>query len=158
MYIPCLECGELIEENQAHRGRHRTCANEHNKTKYAPRPPKPPTPKPPITPWEKERRKYRQNFDKLSQHARKQQPWCTDCYTTNDLTADHLPGAWQRAKTGQQLRLGLDIEVVCRRCNIRREHQRLQQHGKHTRQLDETQNPNIAIYQQIYGNHHTQGA
>jgi len=64
-------------------------------------------------------RGYGAGWDKLSREARKRQPFCTDCGTTDNLTADHLPQAWQRVAEGKRPRL-LDVEVVCGPCNNRR--------------------------------------
>ena len=62
---------------------------------------------------------YDARWDRLSRQARKIQPFCTDCGTTNDLTADHLPQAWERKAAGKTIRL-CDVEVVCRSCNSKR--------------------------------------
>lgn len=62
---------------------------------------------------------YDAAWDKLSKRARRLQPWCTDCLTTDDLTCDHLPIAWKRKNRGLVIRLQ-DVEVVCRSCNGKR--------------------------------------
>lgn len=62
---------------------------------------------------------YDAAWDRLSRRARTLQPWCTDCGTADDLTADHLPEAWERKAKGLAVRLQ-DVEVVCRSCNSRR--------------------------------------
>ena len=36
---------------------------------------------------------YDTAWDRLSRRARTLQPFCTDCGTTHNLTADHLPSA-----------------------------------------------------------------
>ena len=56
-------------------------------------------------------RGYDHRWRRLSERARKLQPWCSDCGTTDDLTGDHL--RWP-ART---LR---DVDVVCRGCNAKR--------------------------------------
>lgn len=56
-------------------------------------------------------RGYDAAWRKLSKAARSAQPWCTDCGTTADLTADHL--RWPALSLD-------DVEVVCRSCNSRR--------------------------------------
>lgn len=65
-------------------------------------------------------RGYGSKWDRLSHRARRLQPFCTDCHTTQDLQLDHLPGAWERQAAGKSLRLGIDVEVCCRDCNIAR--------------------------------------
>lgn len=62
---------------------------------------------------------YDSAWDRLSARARRLQPFCLDCGTTEDLTADHLPIAWERKAAGLAVRLA-DIEVVCRSCNTKR--------------------------------------
>ena len=64
-------------------------------------------------------RGYDYAWAKLSKRARKLQPFCVDCGTTNDLTADHSPEAWDRKARGLIIRLQ-DISVVCRGCNSKR--------------------------------------
>lgn len=62
---------------------------------------------------------YDYTWRKLSQRARSRQNWCSDCGSTEDLTADHSPEAWARKQRGLPIRLR-DIDVVCRRCNTDR--------------------------------------
>lgn len=62
---------------------------------------------------------YDSTWDRLSKRARRMQPWCTDCGTTDDLTADHSPEAWKRKAEGKPIRLS-DVTVVCRPCNAKR--------------------------------------
>lgn len=62
------------------------------------------------------RRGYDYQWSKLSKRARKMQPFCSDCGTTDDLTADHSPETWDRKQRGLIIRLQ-DIDVVCRTCN-----------------------------------------
>jgi 5-methylcytosine-specific restriction protein A len=64
-------------------------------------------------------RGYGHAWRSLSVRARRAQPWCVDCFTREDLTVDHLPGAWEKRARGERLTL-LDVEVVCRACNSRR--------------------------------------
>lgn len=98
MLSTCATCGELTE--------HSYC-EEH-------------TPKVKDT---RSKRRQEQGYDykwvKLSQRARRLQPFCLDCGTTEDLTADHTPEAWKRKEAGKPIRLQ-DIEVVCRSCNSKR--------------------------------------
>jgi 5-methylcytosine-specific restriction protein A len=81
-------------------------------------------------------RGYDAAWSRLSARARRLQPWCTDCQTTgtadNPLTADHLPGSWDKRAAGKRLTLS-DVEVVCSRCNIARGATR----GAHARSLGE---------------------
>ncbi len=64
-------------------------------------------------------RGYDAAWRRLSARAVRLQPFCTDCGTADDLTADHLPGAWEKVQAGKRLDLG-DIEVVCRGHNSAR--------------------------------------
>lgn len=70
--------------------------------------------------WERkgspESRGYDRAWRNLSVRARRLQPWCSDCRSPEDLTADHSPTAWARRSAGKAIRLR-DIDVVCRRCN-----------------------------------------
>lgn len=61
-------------------------------------------------------RGYDNTWSRLSARARKLQPFCLDCGSTYDLTADHNTDTWKRREAGKVLRLK-DIDVVCRRCN-----------------------------------------
>jgi 5-methylcytosine-specific restriction protein A len=54
---------------------------------------------------------YNQAWRRLSKEARRIYPYCMDCGTQDDLTADHLH--WPA-------RTLLDVEVVCRACNSKR--------------------------------------
>ena len=69
------------------------------------------------------RHELQQSYDhawrKLSRRARRIQPFCSDCNTTDDLTCDHLPEAWRRHERGLPIRLQ-DVDVVCRSCNSAR--------------------------------------
>jgi len=62
-------------------------------------------------------RGYDTTWRRLSERARAVQPWCSDCGSTEDLTADHSPEAWRRRERGQVIRLR-DVDVLCRTCNI----------------------------------------
>lgn len=93
---PCLTCGEPCDgprcPDHTHSTRHRGSARK---------------------------RGYGHQWDKLSARARKMQPWCLDCGSTENLQADHLPSAWERHAAGKTIRLA-DIEIVCNLCNVRR--------------------------------------
>lgn len=62
---------------------------------------------------------YDTAWRKLSERARRLQPFCSDCGATEDLQGDHSPEAWKRKAEGKVIRLA-DIDVVCGGCNIRR--------------------------------------
>lgn len=64
-------------------------------------------------------RGYDRTWRKLSERARRLQPFCGDCGATADLTVDHSLQAWRRKAQGLPIRLQ-DVEVVCRPCNSRR--------------------------------------
>lgn len=64
-------------------------------------------------------RGYDAAWRRLSARARRLSPFCEDCGTTDDLTADHTVIAWQRKAEGKPIRLQ-DIAVVCRTCNAER--------------------------------------
>lgn len=64
-------------------------------------------------------RGYDSAWERLSQRARKLQPFCTDCGATENLQADHSPEAWARRAAGKAIRLK-DIDVVCGPCNVAR--------------------------------------
>jgi len=53
---------------------------------------------------------------RLSRRARRLQPWCLLCGTTERLEADHSPRAWARATAHLPIRLA-DINVLCGPCN-----------------------------------------
>lgn len=91
---PCIDCGELTTTTRC-----TDCA--------------PPVSRPSRAAG------YDRAWDRLSLSARRLQPFCSDCGTTEDLTADHSPEAWRRRNRGLAIRLS-DVDVVCRRCNSRR--------------------------------------
>lgn len=64
-------------------------------------------------------RGYDEKWRRLSERARRLQPFCSDCGETSDLQADHSPEAWERYEKGLPLRLA-DIDVVCGPCNRKR--------------------------------------
>ena len=91
---PCLKCGEPT---------HGSYCVEHK-----PQPTK-----------SRRDRGYEGQWRKLSARARRIQPWCSDCGSVEDLTADHTPEAWAAHDAGKPITLDL-IDVVCRACNARR--------------------------------------
>lgn len=62
-------------------------------------------------------RGYDSTWKRLSERARRLQPFCVDCNTTENLTVDHLPIAWQRKAEGKPIRL-VDVAVRCGPCNV----------------------------------------
>lgn len=54
---------------------------------------------------------------KLSQRARRMQPWCTDCGATEDLTADHILPKVDYPELVHSIE---NLAVRCRSCNSRR--------------------------------------
>ena len=91
----CLECGELSDQAR--------CVLHRPKE----------SPKPNAA------KDYDWNWQKLSRRARRLQPFCSDCLTSDDLQADHSVEAWQRKADGKPIRLQ-DIDVVCGDCNRER--------------------------------------
>ncbi len=90
---PCVDCGTPSDRNRC------------------------PTHRPAPSPKRSTRaRGYDTPWRRLSERARRLQPFCTDCGATNDLQADHSPEAWRRHAAGLPIRLQ-DIEVVCGPCN-----------------------------------------
>lgn len=61
-------------------------------------------------------RGYDAAWKRLSQRARRLQPWCESCGATEDLQADHSPEAWERKAAGKAIRLQ-DVRVLCGPCN-----------------------------------------
>lgn len=91
----CATCGDLTD-----RARCTEC--------------RPPDPRPSGT-----KRGYDAAWQRLSKRARRRQPFCTDCGTTEDLSVDHSPEAWAAHDAGREVTLDL-VTVVCRPCNSRR--------------------------------------
>ena len=67
---------------------------------------------------ERQRREaaYDWTWRRLSQRARRTSPTCEVCGTTEDLTTDHTPAAWERREAGLPIRLA-DVRVLCRTHN-----------------------------------------
>lgn len=61
-------------------------------------------------------RGYDSAWRRLSERARRLQPWCSDCGSVEDLTGEHTAEAWQRKADGLPIRLQ-DVDVLCRACN-----------------------------------------
>lgn len=66
-----------------------------------------------------EARGYDTAWRTLSRRARRLQPFCTDCGSTERLSVDHSEQAWQRKAAGKVIRLQ-DVTVLCGGCNTRR--------------------------------------
>ena len=64
-------------------------------------------------------RGYGTTWRKLSERARRLQPWCSDCGARADLQCDHSPEAWEAHDEGRTITLDL-VDVVCGPCNRRR--------------------------------------
>lgn len=61
-------------------------------------------------------RGYDQRWRRLSERARRMQPFCSQCGSEEQLTTDHSPQAWARRDAGLSIRLS-DVLVLCQRCN-----------------------------------------
>lgn len=93
---PCVTCGELSDRAKCEVHR--------------------PMPKPKTS---AHLRGYDWTWRKLSERARRLQPFCTDCGTKDDLQLDHSTEAWERRERGLEIRLE-HVAVVCGDCNRRR--------------------------------------
>ncbi|MBN7452622.1 HNH endonuclease [Mycobacteroides abscessus] len=60
---------------------------------------------------------YDPHWRKLSQRARKLQPWCLDCGAVDDLTADHII---PKSVAPELVHVAANVAVRCRPCNSRR--------------------------------------
>lgn len=100
-----------------------TCGTPHDRNNPCPTCP-PPAPRR-RTPAQETRRGtsrargYDTAWDALSARARRLQPFCSDCGSTDNLTVDHTPQAWARRAAGKPIRLD-DVDVVCAACNVAR--------------------------------------
>ena len=92
---PCIDCGEPAEAARC---------PEHQRAAVPAKSPR--------------RLGYDAAWDRLSRRARKLQPFCLWCGTTEDLTTDHTPEAWRRKEAGLPIRLQ-DVRVLCRADNAR---------------------------------------
>jgi hypothetical protein len=91
---PCLRCGTPSPRSRC---------DEHR-------------PKPAMPKASPRLRGYDASWTRLSKRARKLQPFCLDCGSTEDLQTDHSPQAWERKAAGRAIRL-CDIAVRCGPCN-----------------------------------------
>lgn len=98
---PCIQCGVPSPETRCedHRIEHLAAKDEHRGSARS--------------------REYDAAWDRLSRKARRLQPFCSDCLTTQNLTADHKPSAWVRKAEGKPLRLS-DVVVLCNDHNAAR--------------------------------------
>jgi 5-methylcytosine-specific restriction endonuclease McrA len=95
---PCLSCGELSQQSRC---------PEHQ-------------PKPKATTKLRPKGHVHTNptrWKRLSDKARKLQPWCLDCGTHDDLTGDHIIPVHEDPSLAYEV---LNIAVRCRSCNGRR--------------------------------------
>jgi len=88
---PCLSCGEPCAGPR--------CA-EHTTDPKAPA----------------AQRGYDAAWQRLSKRARRLQPFCTDCGSSEDLQCDHTPEAWARKAAGKAIELR-HVQVLCGACN-----------------------------------------
>ena len=107
--VPCIDCGHLTRNG----GRCVDCArvrySHENKQRRA-------DASSPRSNESSTQRGYNSAWKRLSARARAKQPFCLDCGSTHNLTADHSPEAWKRVEAGLPLRVQ-DIDVVCQACN-----------------------------------------
>lgn len=109
MLKPCLTCGTLTSASRCE-------VHERDHVNAYRRETKPDRRRVRLSPKELG---YDFQWQKLSARARALQPWCSDCGETENLTADHLPVAWERKEQGKTIRLQ-DVDVVCGPCNSKR--------------------------------------
>lgn len=96
----CLGCGDLSSENYCP-----DCFPAVRKEQRG---------KPKLT---AQQRGYDARWAKLSRKARKLQPFCSDCGSTEDLQLDHTPETWERFRQRKPIRLEHTGGVVCGYCN-----------------------------------------
>lgn len=107
MMVPCLDCDELTD----HGKRCEDCAAGDRRINRRTNPK--------VKKLTNAQQGYDSKWNYLSRKARRLQPFCSDCGTTENLTADHTPTAWRRKSAGLPIRLQ-DVDVVCIYCNIKR--------------------------------------
>jgi 5-methylcytosine-specific restriction endonuclease McrA len=89
-----LECGTI-----ARAARCDECKRNHNRIKEKARP-------------TREQRGYDYAWRKISKALREEQPWCSKCGRTNDLTVDHIHPLSDGGQT-----IASNLQVLCRKCN-----------------------------------------
>lgn len=104
MMVPraCIDCGAPALDTR--NGRCEPCAIEHDRMRRLKRPRN-------ALRGTNAQRGYNSAWNRLSARARGLQRFCSECGSTNDLTADHL--RWPA-------RTLADVDVLCRRCNSRK--------------------------------------
>ena len=101
MSKPCLGCGELTDASR--------CPSCHTASETA---------RNRGRGYRAKDAEYDSTRRRLSARARRMQGYCSVCGTTQDLTTDHKPSAWQRKAQGKPIRLE-DVDVLCRVHNSR---------------------------------------
>lgn len=99
---PCLDCGRATRNGS----RCPACAAVHDAAKQAKRDELRGT---------RTERGYDNDWLRLSRAAIKQQPWCSECGSGEDLTADHVIPLGQGGLSEKS-----NVRVLCRRCNGRK--------------------------------------
>ena len=99
----CLSCGEPSEHNY--------CDEHLLETRKAQRPKKT---------GSASARGYDARWARLSRKARRLQPFCSDCGSTQDLQLDHTEETWWRYLNGKPIGLEHTGGVVCHSCNVAR--------------------------------------
>jgi len=107
MLKACLTCGELSAGSRC--PRHTSQAQTRSNNAYRER----------IGYHVIQRQSYGSQWQRLSRQARRLQPFCSDCFTVDDLSADHSEVAHERQARGLAVRL-VDVDVLCRPCNSKR--------------------------------------
>lgn len=100
MMRPCIRCGEPIQSGS----RCADCADPKRRVDHE---------------LSSHERGYDRMWRRLSERARRAQPWCTWCGATEGLTLDHSREAWERKAEGKDIRLE-DCLVLCAPCNSRK--------------------------------------
>jgi 5-methylcytosine-specific restriction protein A len=78
---------------------------------------------------------YDAAWRRLSLRARREQPWCSHCGTSDDLTLDHSPEAWVAHIEGRTITPDM-VQVLCRSCNARKGAARSLTQGGNPRRKD----------------------
>jgi 5-methylcytosine-specific restriction enzyme A len=93
--LPCLGCGKVTTRGSRCGPCQATWDTQHERTRGT-----------------RTQRGYGNDWLRLSKQAIAHQPWCSQCGTSEDLTADHLvPLAAGGTSTPE------NVQVLCRRCN-----------------------------------------
>lgn len=100
---PCLDCGVIVETKRDSKTGAR-CWRCRDIRKYD----YPPQRGERLNGLSPSARGYDSRWNRLSKQARREQPFCSDCGSPEDLTADHL--RWPARSLE-------DVDVLCRPCN-----------------------------------------